>query len=117
MGSALYRGQALYSGDYIQRIGAGGWYCWLVMQSDDNLVLYKGYSNHAVYKACWASNTGNRGWNSAYVVYQNDGNFVMYDYLGYVYWASNSVGDTGTTVDINNKGQLYVGYEVMNSAC
>jgi hypothetical protein len=118
-GTALFRGQALYPGEYISVTYGGGSdrTYWLIMQLDTNLVLYRGYSNHTATKVCWASNTANRGWNDTYAIYQQDGNFVVYDYGGAVLWASNTVGVGGTTVDISSYGQLYVGYRQISGGC
>ncbi|MET7403073.1 hypothetical protein ABZS66_57295 [Dactylosporangium sp. NPDC005572] len=118
LGSALYRGGVLWPSDYIERTGSGGWTYWLIMQSDANLVLYKGYSDHSATKVCWASNTNGYGWNATKAVYQNDGNLVIYTTIsGLPIWGSNSVGDTGTTVDISYYGRLYVGYKQMSNDC
>lgn len=117
-GTALFRGQALYPGEYISvTYGGTNRTFWLIMQLDTNLVLYKGSSSHNATKVCWASNTANRGWNDTYAVYQHDGNFVVYDYGGAVLWASNTVGVGGTTVDVSSYGQLWVGLKRMTDGC
>ncbi|GIH03109.1 hypothetical protein Rhe02_11760 [Rhizocola hellebori] len=117
-GTALSRGQALYPGEYISvTYGGTNRTFWLIMQLDTNLVMYKGSSSHQATKVCWASNTADRGWNDTYAIYQQDGNFVLYDYGGAVLWASNTVGVRGTTVDISSYGQLWVGWQQMTSGC
>ncbi|MEU5431895.1 hypothetical protein AB0G73_00795 [Streptomyces sp. NPDC020719] len=116
---ALSRGQTLNVGDSV--IGTTGTSTWfqLIMQSDGNLVEYRwdgdptqGSQSRSV---CWASNSYGSGANHA--TYQGDGNFVVYTPGGYAVWASNSVGGGGSTVDINSRGDLYVGYKLISSGC
>ncbi|MGI5286156.1 hypothetical protein ACQEVF_22855 [Nonomuraea polychroma] len=117
-GTELRRGEALYPGQYISvTYGGTNRTYWLIMQSDTNLVLYKGDAGHNATKVCWASNTAGRGWNSTYAVYQHDGNFVVYTFSGVPIWDSNSVGVGGTTVDINSYGQLHVGFKRISGSC
>jgi hypothetical protein len=105
----------LYANDYIQRTSNGYTY-WLILQSNGNLVLYKGNSWHAVSKVCWES--GTYSVSTLRAVYQDDGNFVIYTiFLDVPQWGSNTVGDNGTTVDISASGKLYVGTKAISSAC
>lgn len=104
----------LYVNDYIQR-SSGSTYYWLILQSDGNLVLYKGNASHVATKACWWS--GTQGQSSGRAVYQSDGNFVIYHTNNYALWGSNTYGGSGTTVDINASGRLYVGNTPISSAC
>ena len=58
----------------------------LIMQADNNLVLYD--KNN---KPTWASNTNGKGkLGTAYCIMQNDGNLVIYDENKKVLWASNT---------------------------
>lgn len=58
----------------------------LVMQADNNLVLYDGHS------ALWSSQTHQKGTRgSAYCILQKDGNFVMYDgNTGVALWSTQT---------------------------
>ena len=116
LGSLLERGDTMYQGDYIERtLGARFNYqrVRLIMQSDGNLVLYALAKSNMTGKTCWGSNTVGRGTRA---VYQTDGNFVVYN-GNTATWASNSVGDSGTTVDINWLGKLYVGFKQITGEC
>ncbi|WP_371614400.1 hypothetical protein [Streptomyces sp. NBC_00454] len=111
-GDHLNRGQTLYAGESIERYTSTG-HVWLVMQSDGNLVEYG--SN---FGACWATHTENTG--GSYAAYQSDGNLVVYTSSGRAVWASNTVGSvraTGSTVDMNDAGQLYIGTRRFNDGC
>ncbi|GIE30396.1 hypothetical protein Ait01nite_034410 [Actinoplanes italicus] len=116
IGYELRRGSTLYADDYIQATWPGGKTYWLIMQADGNLVLYKGNMSHSrVDKVCWASNTFS---HRPYAVYQNDGNFVIYTPLfGTVLWASNTVGQAGSTVDMDRNGRLWVGLKTISGNC
>jgi hypothetical protein len=104
LGDRLFRGQTMNRGDYIDRNTTNG-RVQLLLQTDRNLVLY-GYPNPSTRRACWDTGTVASGYRA---VYQNDGNFVVYNSSGRPVWASNTVGTRGTTVDINASGHLYVG--------
>lgn len=111
-GDHLNRGQTLNAGESIERYTSTG-HVWLVMQSDGNLVEYGSH-----FGACWATHTENSG--GAYASYQNDGNFVVYTSSGRAVWASKTVGSvqaTGSTVDMNDAGQLYIGTRRFNDGC
>lgn len=66
---------------------------------------------------CWASNTNGRG--GTRVTYQDDGNFVMYAGTddSRPVWASGTDGDSGINVNINARGEVWVGYHRLTSAC
>lgn len=110
-GTSLFRGDVLGPGDNIT--SADGEFS-LDMQQDGNLVEYVGTADPY---ACWATNTSGQPGN--YAIYQGDGNFVVYSGGGDAVWASNTVGDTGTTVDISTSlrqyGFLYVGNTIVNN--
>ncbi|MGW3498581.1 hypothetical protein [Streptomyces sp. NPDC001020] len=113
--SFLYRGQTLHAGQMIHRYTPKGWEIQLVMQTDGNLVEYlAGFSGGGRY-VCWASNT-NTG-SDYHATYQQDGNFVVYAPSGKAVWASNTVGGSGQTVDMNDIGVLYVGNKAINGGC
>jgi hypothetical protein len=114
VGSSIGRNGTLWVNDYIQRT-SNGYYYWLILQSDGSLVLYKGNSAHVASKVCWASGTW--GKPSGHAIYQTDGNFVIYSTSNVPLWGSNTVGETGATVDISASGRLYVGYTPISSAC
>ncbi|MFJ6794900.1 hypothetical protein [Streptomyces sp. NPDC091268] len=117
LGDRLYRGESLAPGESIQRSGIdglGNYLVWrLVMQTDGNLVEYK--MNRYATRVCWASNTNTGARNQA--VYQQDGNFVVYNPYGQAVWASNTMGLAGETVDINPSGVTYVGHTPISGAC
>jgi hypothetical protein len=112
-GHSLFRGDVMAPGDYLD--SAGGNFI-LRMQTDGNLVEYW---PGASWKVCWASNTN--GWPGSYAIYQNDGNFVVYTSGGQALWASNTVGDRGSTVDISESlrdyGSQYVGFTRIHLYC
>lgn len=120
--SELSRGQGLNTGDMIMRVGysAGEALYWqLIMQPDGNLVLYREWGDPSMgnmqRRACWA--TGTYGSGGHHVTYQQDGNFVLYNQNGYPLWASNTVGGGGSTVDLNYRGDLYVGTKLIARGC
>ncbi|MFE2164053.1 hypothetical protein ACFXB3_03120 [Streptomyces sp. NPDC059447] len=112
----LVRGEYLGAGEYIQRATySGDGNFTLIMQSDGNLVLYRSNGSGAR-KVCWASNTQYAG--GTHVVYQQDGNFVMYpDWSTRAVWSSGTYGGAGSSVDINKFGVLYVGTTPISSNC
>jgi hypothetical protein len=112
-GVALTRGQALYQGDWIERSTSSG-IVRLSMQTDGNLVLWlRNASSGATLKICWATNT-HTGYKA---YYQEDGNFVLYPASGGALWASNTVGHSGSTVDMNSHGQLWAGTKPVTGNC
>jgi hypothetical protein len=75
----------------------------LIMQSDGNLVLYKGSD------ALWASNTDHSDANHATM--QADGNFVVYDANQHPHWASNTDGKSSNPyVILQDDGNLVIYY-------
>ena len=98
VGTALTRGQSLNNGDSLDLQGRQ-----LIMQPDGNLVLYN--NSVSPRKVCWASNSSGSNRAAAYAIYQNDGNFVIYNGPGgAVLWASNTVGLSGSTVLLETDG-------------
>jgi hypothetical protein len=74
----------------------------LVMQTDNNLVLY--WSGHG---ALWASNTVGTG--GAHAVMQADGNFVIYTSGGAPVWSTGTAGKgCGTYLAVQTDGNLVV---------
>ncbi|WP_051943003.1 hypothetical protein [Streptacidiphilus rugosus] len=113
--SQLVKGEYLGAGDYIQRLTLTGGDFTLIMQSDGNLVEYRDEASYGR-KVCWASNTRYHG--GTHVVYQNDGNFVMYpDWSTKAVWSSNTYNGGGSTVDINKFGVIYVGTTPITGMC
>lgn len=90
-GQSLDTNQSMYSCD-------GRFF--VVMQSDNNLVLY--WSNGA--GALWSSNTVGTGANLAAM--QTDGNFVLYGPSGAV-WATNT-SSPGAYLAVQNDGNLVI---------
>jgi hypothetical protein len=72
----------------------------LIMQGDDNLVLYQGST------ALWASNTVGSGADEA--IMQGDGNLVLYTSSGTPVWASNTAGNAGAYLDVQNDGNVVI---------
>ncbi len=94
----------LLAGEYLKN----GWYlespdrlCHLVMQRDNNLVLYS-----AAGKPLW--DTGTHKATSATAVMQGDGNFVVYSGDGRALWASGTSGHEGAELTIDNGAQLVI---------
>ena len=73
----------------------------LVMQTDCNLVVYKG--RHAL----WASGTNGKG-DNCWAVMQGDGNFVVYDGSHKPLWASGTNGRNGSFIIAQNDGNVVV---------
>ncbi|MEU3283278.1 hypothetical protein [Streptomyces antibioticus] len=69
----------------------------LYMQSDGNLVLYKSG------RPAWATNTVGSG---DCVIFQRDGNLVLYDRDGKAIWASNTDGMVGIWLAVQNDGNV-----------
>jgi hypothetical protein len=70
------------------------------MQGDGNLVLYRNSDG----KPLWA--TGTTGGSRA--IMQGDGNLVVYTSSGVPVWASNTVGNDGAIVQLQNDGNLVI---------
>ena len=79
----------------------------LVIQSDDNLVLYWN-GNGALY----ASNTVNQG--GQFAIMQFDGNFVLYQAGGTPVWSTKTDGHPGAYLAIQNDGNMVI-YEGANA--
>lgn len=73
----------------------------LIMQADCNLVLYESA------RALWATNTHGRALNCLAVM-QSDGNLVVYSQGGNPLWASNTVGRTNPTLQVEDSGDLII---------
>ncbi|MER5202550.1 hypothetical protein [Streptomyces sp. NPDC002825] len=110
----LVRGESLGPGEYITRWINDYSFYQLVMQRDGNLVEYKG-DVIGDRQVCWAANTQYSGY---YAIYQNDGNFVVYpQWSTRAVWSSNSQWGSGSTVDINGSGVVYVGTKPITGSC
>jgi hypothetical protein len=72
----------------------------LKMQNDGNLVVYKGIS------PVWSSQT--YGKTVKKIVFQTDGNLVMYNYKDEPVWATNSWGKSGHKLVMQNDGNLVI---------
>jgi hypothetical protein len=72
----------------------------LTMQTDGNLVMYKGT------QAVWSSNTAGNA--NAYATMQNDGNFVVYNSYGSALWYTNTWGNSGAYAVMQNDGNFVV---------
>ncbi len=83
----------------------------LDMQGDGNLVLYSGQSTPS--NALWATNTAaNEGPVPGFrVTMQKDGDFVLFDSGGNAIMHTNTAGNPGAYVDMQDDGNLviYVG--------
>jgi subtilisin family serine protease len=81
-----------------QRITSPNGRHFLILQGDDNLVLY----NDGQPK--FATATNNQG--SKLVFMQHDGNFVLYDGNGQPLWATGTGGSSGSRIIVEDSGQL-----------
>ncbi len=57
----------------------------LVMQSNNNLVLYDSLKN-----VLWSTNTESTSYTGCYLLMQDDGNLILFDSLGIVRWSTNT---------------------------
>ncbi|MEZ0091775.1 hypothetical protein [Streptacidiphilus sp. EB129] len=115
-GNTLSQGEQLTAGQWIAQNSSDPAVFWeLDMQTDGNLVEYKTDHNQGTREVCWASNTMNSG--ATHVVYQRDGNFVLYTDSGTPKWASDTRGGGGSTVSFNYSGVIYVGYSQVAGGC
>ena len=83
----------------------------LIAQNDGNLVLYQVIGkppqkrgDSFQYKSLWATGTQGKG---ASVVFQTDGNYVVYSKDGVV-WASNTEGTQPLELIVQNDGNLVI---------
>jgi surface antigen len=90
----LYAGEKMVSGRQVY--ASNGAYR-LVMQSDGNLVLYKGST------ATWSTKTSGSG---NYAVVQSDGNFVVYSSGGTARWSSKTSGWSGPVLGVSGNGRV-----------
>jgi len=70
----------------------------LLLQLDGNLVIYQGS------RAIWASGTVNQ--RVAQVLMQHDGNLVEYTALGKAVWSSDTAGNYGAFIRLQDDGIL-----------
>lgn len=73
----------------------------LIMQTDCNLVLYRGA------RALWSSRTNGRG-DGCYAIMQSDGNLVVYDAAGTALWASNTSGRSNAALQLEDDGNMAI---------
>jgi hypothetical protein len=106
-GERLNRGQSIFRGTTVMSLAK------LIMQSDGNLVLYSTFAGRT--RVCWASGTNGRG--GTFVEYQHDGNLVIYNASFRPVWASNTAGTGGTNTNINQWGQVWVGFTALTNFC
>lgn len=78
----------------------------LFMQTDGNLVLYRVKDGRRDGNALWASNTS--GASGAYVVFQTDGNLVVYDGNGSVRWSPNTYDKGARSLVLQRDGNLVI---------
>jgi hypothetical protein len=76
----------------------------LQIQTDGNLVLVD-YGENPPHPL-WATNTSNSDANVAYM--QSDGNFVLLDLYGGAWWTSNTAGNPGAYLTVNDSGVLEI---------
>ncbi|MFI2206085.1 hypothetical protein ACH47Z_36035 [Streptomyces sp. NPDC020192] len=115
--SYLNRGDSLLRPLDIHRLDSSGHLMFLKMQWDGNLVEYiaSDSQDSGPWKACWASGTYGSG--GTHADYQYDGNFVVYTDSGTPVWASNTQWGSGSSVDINSQGVIYVGTTPISGSC
>jgi hypothetical protein len=101
----LKDGQRLNAGEKISSLD-GNFY--LIMQADNNLVLYD--KNNKPY---WATNTV--GSNATFATMQSDGNLVLYTQAGQPVWASHTDGHPNAYLIIQNDRNLVI-YQNGNNA-
>ncbi|NUP47282.1 MAG: hypothetical protein HOW97_08205 [Catenulispora sp.] len=113
----LYKGDTMwgYANQWLYGYSSSSNYR-LVMQSDGNLVEYKTDLVGANQTVCWSTGTWWAG--ASHASYQNDGNFVVYrDSDGAVLWASNTQWRSGSFVNINSSGVIWVGNTAISGSC
>ena len=97
---ALFAGQILYAGQYIQ--SSNGMYT-AIMQSDGNFVIYRG-NNFIAANASAATMT--HGNNNAYFAFQFDGNIVVYNQSNKAIWSPLIHGKGATKLVMQSDGNL-----------
>lgn len=96
--NALYEGEQLLQG---QSIRSANGQLQLILQTDGNLVLYRGSV------PLWNSNT----WGRPYItrcILQSDGNLVLYDNNGTPYWDSRTSNRPGAYLILQDDANLVV---------
>jgi hypothetical protein len=76
----------------------------LFMQFDGNVVLL--YGNGAPPPVVWATHTN--GITPGEFIMQTDGNLVLYDSSGQAHWDSNTWGNPGAFLNVQNDGNVVV---------
>jgi len=84
-GSVLFTGDTLKQGECLS--SGNGYY--LLMQKDNNLVLYK-TMDFRPKNAVWSSQTNRKGFGKMYLIMQKDNNLVLYDQRKKPFWASQT---------------------------
>ena len=95
-GQSLGPGESLSSPDELYS---------LFMQSDGNAVLY--YGNGGPPSAVWATHTNGIHTPGEFTM-QTDGNLVLYDSSRQPHWASQTSGNPGAFLNVQNDGNLVV---------
>lgn len=72
----------------------------LILQNDNNLVLYQGS------RAVWSTNTAGSG--ATKLIFQNDGNLVLYTSANVAKWRSNTSGNPNSIFWFQNDGNLVI---------
>jgi hypothetical protein len=72
----------------------------LILQTDNNLVLYQGS------RAIWSTNTVGSG--ASKLIFQNDGNLVLYTANNIAKWSSNTSGNPGSIFWFQQDGNLVI---------
>lgn len=72
----------------------------LILQNDNNLVLYQGS------RAIWNTNTAGSG--ATKLIFQNDGNLVLYTSSNVAKWSSNTSGNPNSNFWFQNDGNLVI---------
>ncbi len=98
--STLFSGQSLLPGQSLQ--SDNQWFT-LTMQSDGNVVLYNTQP-----KPLWATHTGPGQFTPSGLIMQTDGNLVLYDTSGQPHWESNTPGNPGAFLNVQDDGNLVV---------
>jgi hypothetical protein len=104
--TTLFSGQQLVPG---QSISSNNGFFALTAQQDGNVVLYDVRPNASgMPRALWATYPGTPHGPSKNFAMQNDGNLVLYSTDGQARWASNTSGNPGAFLNIQNNGRIVV---------